>query len=369
MALRDRLPAAWRGRLASWPRPRHRALPTRAGLFLLGSPMVLGLAAVSSANNLLFMMLGAVLATIVLSGMMSEANLRGLSVKARTAGPIYAAEPASIEVSVHAGPGWRGRLGPAVRHVLRFREVTHNRLIPWQATAPFALDVVLPRMEGEQGKVIGRRTFPRRGLDRLLPGELSTEYPFGLLHKVDDAEPELSVLVRPKRIPVPAALAEPAGRVSEGELSARRGAGLELYGLREREDRDAIERVHALRSLALGKEVVLETSGVEKPRALLGIANGQGADAEAFERTLELAQAIIVEWDRRGFAVGLATLRALIEPGELSVEGMLDRLAALTLEVPGTLRQPGALWLVPSGASAPGGATVLVQADGRWSRT
>ncbi|MBK6684129.1 MAG: hypothetical protein IPG45_06615 [Deltaproteobacteria bacterium] len=369
MALRDRLPLALQKRLANLPRPRHRALPTRAGLFLLGSPMVLGLAAVSSANNLLFMMLGAVLATIVLSGMMSEANLRGLSVKARPAGPIYAAEPAPIEISVHAGPGWRGRLGPAVRHVLRFREVTHNRLIPWQSTAPFALDVVLPRMEGEQGKVIGRRTFPRRGLDRLLPGELSTEYPFGLLHKVDDAEPELSVMVRPKRIPVPAALAEPSGRVSEGELSARRGAGLELYGLREREDRDAIERIHALRSLALGKEVVLETSGVEKPRALLGIANGLGADPEAFERALELAQAMIIEWDRRGFAVGLYTLRSRIEPGELSLEGMLDRLATLALEPPGSPSEPGALWLVPSGANPPSGATVRVQPDGRWSRS
>lgn len=78
---------------------------------------------------------------------------------------------------------------------------------------------------------------------------------------------------------------------------------------------------------------------------------------------------MIIEWDRRGFAVGLYTLRSRIEPGELSLEGMLDRLATLALEPPGSPSEPGALWLVPSGANPPSGATVRVQPDGRWSRS
>lgn len=368
MALADRLPERLRARLAAMPRPRHRALPTRAGLFLLGSPMILGLAAVSSANNLLFMLLGAVLATIVLSGVMSEANLRGLSVKARPSGPAYAGEPTTIEVTVLAGPGWRGRLGPSVRHGLRFREVTHNRLIPWQRTAPWALDVILPRLEGERGRVVGPRTFPARGPAPLLPGELSTEYPFGLLHKVDDAEPETTVLVRPRRVPVPPDLAEPAGRIAEGEVSARRGSGLEIYGLREREERDALERIHALRSLALGKEVVLETAGVERPRAALGVVNQVGADPEAFERTLELCQAMLLEWDRRGCAVGLATTTQSFAPGAASVDALLDHLAGLKLESGATPGATGVFWLVPAGAGAPPGPGLQVERDGTWRR-
>lgn len=53
-------------------------------------------------------------------------------------------------------------------------------------------------------------------------------------------------------------------------------------------------RVHALRSLsAAGRDVVVETAGIERPIAWLGIANVEGANLEAFERTLEVAQALL----------------------------------------------------------------------------
>ena len=47
-----------RGRVLRFMHPPRRAIPTRAGLFALGAPIVLGVAAVNASNNLLFILLG-----------------------------------------------------------------------------------------------------------------------------------------------------------------------------------------------------------------------------------------------------------------------------------------------------------------------
>src|SRR5688500_10591939 len=40
-------------------RPPRRLIPTRAGMFTLGAPLILGIAAINAGNNLLFLLLGA----------------------------------------------------------------------------------------------------------------------------------------------------------------------------------------------------------------------------------------------------------------------------------------------------------------------
>ncbi|MCK6551953.1 hypothetical protein L6R52_39345 [Myxococcota bacterium] len=351
-----------RGYLRDRKYPPRRAIPTRAGLFALAAPIVLGVAAVNAGNNLLFMLLGGVLGAIVLSGILSERNLEGVEVDVRPVSSAHAGEPTRLLVTF-SRPKWVEGGTPA--YGLRMLERERRTLWMYlrDKEHPDLLDVTLPLLEGRSAQRLGTRRFERRGRAKLGYTELMTRYPFGLLTKLRDADVDVDVVVRPRRIDAPAELIDPRGLASDGDDSLRRGQGLELYGLREREERDALHRIHALRSLSLGRDVVVETAGIDRPIAWLGIANVEGASPEAFERTLEIAQALLTAWDERGFAVGLVAMGRSFEPGESSLGALLDALALLE---PGALDvhlpSPGrALWLVPVGAEAPAGARAIAR--------
>ncbi len=344
--------------------PPRRAIPTRAGLFALATPIVLGVAAISSTNNLLFILLGAALGSIVLSGVLSERNLRGVQVSVKSSSATYRGEPTRlvVEFSRPTKRDFRPAYG------LRIRERPKGLSLLRFAAGPQdggKLDVTLAVLDKERVMRVGERTFEYRGKAKLLPCELITQFPFALLNKSRDIDADVDILVRPRRVPVPEALVDPRGVAPDGDNAVTRGAGVEVYGLREREDRDSLLRVHGLRSLALGKEVVLETAGVERPMAWLGVVNQLGGDDEAFERTLEVASATLTEWVTRGYAVGLVTLDGRFFPDETSTERMLDILALLEPVDHVDVKNPeGVFWLMPKGVHFAARVGAVVEGDG-----
>lgn len=359
------IPGVIKKRLSRMKRPPRRAIPTRAGLFALGTPILLGVAAINASNNLLFILLGAILGSIVVSGILSERNMKGVRVSARLLSPAYAEEPARLSVAFER-PEEHAR---APAFALRVRELSGEGMLAYFRSLKGGLETHLPILEGRRAEKVGTRVFQKRGRAEIDRCELTTRYPFGLLIKARDAEVDVDVLVRPKRIAVPPRLEDPRGLDDDGDTSEKRGHGLDVYGLRERDDRDAIQRVHALRSMTLGRDVVIETTGVERPHATLGLASFTGADPIAFERALEIAQATLLRWEERGFAVGVVTASWAIAPGERELESILDRLAALELSA-GAATAPElrpSLWIVPAGARAPGEARAIasVSADGK----
>ena len=346
--------------------PPRRAIPTRAGLFVLASPLVLGVAAVSATNNLLFMLLAAAMVMVVVSGVLSERNMRGVDVRVRPFQAAYAGEIAALDIVFTRSAD----AAATPSYGLIVREAPQGIWPPWRAKAlvsPAILDAQLAVLEGRQGRVVGSRRFEARGPARLGACELVTTYPFALLNKARDLEVGCEVLVRPRRVPCPEALHDPRSLQVDGDTEDRRGFGLEVYGLRERQPWDSAHRVHALRSLAIGKDVVLELAGADRPAAWLGIAHGPQVDPEAWERALEVAQAVLTEWDARGYAPGLTVGEARHPPGTSSLVVMQDALACATPE--GAIEPGPGLWLVPSGADAPvARRTVDVASDGTVGR-
>jgi uncharacterized protein (DUF58 family) len=356
-----------KSRIRRFMHPPRRAIPTRAGLFALGAPIVLGVAAVNASNNLLFMLLGGVLGAIVLSGILSERNMHGVVASVRPLSNAYANEPTRLLVTLEREDGST----PFYALMLKERrgDTFFLDLIARRSRAEL-LSVTMPIVAGKTERRLGTRVFEARGEGKLGRCELLTRYPFGLLTKSRDVDVDVVVLVRPKRVEVPEALADPGRVAIDGDAAERRGVGLEVYGLREKEDRDAFQRIHALRSLTLGTDVVIETDAVERPMAWLGVENRSGADPIAFERALEVAQAVLVEWDRRGFAVGLATCSGMYPPNTASLDTILDVLAKLELvdgDIERRIEPP--IWIVPSGASngSPDTITASIDDQGRLS--
>ena len=104
-------PSSARKNVPFWGRFRKRLEPprrlkfTREGKFFVGITLGVGFAAINTANNLLYLLLGMLLALIVVSGLMSELSLRDLTVVRRL--PLRAqvgrAHLVEIEVFNHKG--------------------------------------------------------------------------------------------------------------------------------------------------------------------------------------------------------------------------------------------------------------------------
>src|ERR1700744_4477959 len=89
--------ASWRRRL----RPPRRLKFTREGKFFVGITLGVGFAAINTANNLLYLLLGMLLALIVVSGIMSELSLRDLTVVRRLPLRAQVGRPHLVEIEVY----------------------------------------------------------------------------------------------------------------------------------------------------------------------------------------------------------------------------------------------------------------------------
>ena len=70
--------------------PPRKLRPTRVGWFFVGGVLSIGIAAVNTGNNLLYFVLAMMLGAIVVSGILSERNLRGLWVERSVPGDVTA---------------------------------------------------------------------------------------------------------------------------------------------------------------------------------------------------------------------------------------------------------------------------------------
>src|SRR3954468_18900472 len=83
-----------------WPRPRRTIRPTREGWWCLAVTVGLGITAMNTGNNLLYLLESMVLALIVVSGVLSEQSVRGVRVTMRLPDEIYAGTPCTIVARV-----------------------------------------------------------------------------------------------------------------------------------------------------------------------------------------------------------------------------------------------------------------------------
>ncbi|HEX2204556.1 MAG TPA: hypothetical protein VHG91_14690, partial [Longimicrobium sp.] len=168
MTPRPRTPAE---RIRRFFRPPRRLRFSRGGwLFSLGA-LVLGVSAIGTGNNLLFLLLGAMLGFITLSGWLSEQTVRRAEVRRRPVRGVTAGVPARIAYEVRNG----------------------NRRLPSFAVevyeAGFARRAWVPVVgPGETASARAEATWERRGVYPLETVTVATSFPFGLFRKERDLE-------------------------------------------------------------------------------------------------------------------------------------------------------------------------------------
>lgn len=278
-------------------RLRRTIQPTREGWWCLLAAVGLGLAAINSGNNLLYLLESALLGLVIVSGILSEQSMRRLQLVALLPEEIYAGRPALLGARV---VNTKRRL-PARSIVLEV--IGAARFLP------------LPRLgPGSERMVTWEHTFPTRGRQRLGGLRVTTRFPFGLFVKAGPRQLETEVLVFPAVEPIALERTGPA----PGEEAApvrRRGRGTDLHNLREYRDGDDPRLIHWRVSAKTGTTMVRELQA-DSTTDMRIVLRGTGAgDSARLERGLSRAASLAVHCLRAGVALSLAGPGLLIPRG------------------------------------------------------
>ena len=305
---------AWR-RLCGWRRIRF----TVGGAVFSAGALAVGFAAVNTGNNLLFLLFGAMLGFIALSGWLSERVLRQLEIGRRTPRGVTVEKPLRITYYV----------------------TNHKRWLP--TLAVYLIETGLPEPAfigrvgaGESVAVGSKNHFVQRGVYSLETLTLSTSFPFGLFTKERDIPlpGELVIWPRSNR---PVRLSAPRGGRRRPEFSdssegapAARG---EYRGLREYRVGDDPRDIHWRSTAKIGTPVTREYDQ-DTNETIRICLDTRGEPGEAAEAAIEVAAAVAARAYRRGRPFGITTCTSDLDSGGGSgqFERVLDLLARVDFD-------------------------------------
>lgn len=299
--------AGWLRTFAAWLRPPRRLRFTRGGAVFTAGTLAVGLAAINTGNNLLYLLLGAMLGFVAVSGWLSEQVLRNLEVERRVPRGVTVGHAVQVAYQVEN----RRRRAPTLG-----LEIVEKGL-PGTAFLPS-----LP--PGESAVVRSRNHFVRRGVYPLEVMTLSTSFPFGLFRKERDLRRPAELVIWPRtdrpvrEVSGAGGRARQRGPVGVGSAGARG----EYRGLKEYRPGDDPRDIHWRSTARLGDPVVREYER-DDARTLWICLDTRGRPGERAEAAVEAAAALAARAARRGRRFALAASGRRVGPG--SGPGQLER--------------------------------------------
>jgi uncharacterized protein (DUF58 family) len=278
--------------------PRKLKL-TREGRYFLLITFSVGLAAINTGNNLLYLLLGLFLSLIVVSSVMSELSLRSLTVVRRL-------PP-------------RAQVGRA--HLVEIEVFNHKQRIPSYAIEVEDLRAGQPadkrcfflKISPRSAQVAAyRRTPARRGRDLHIGFRVATRFPFGLFEKSREIMAEGELVIYPA---VDALMLPPdqAGDRLGGAVSLGRGTGDETAGVRMMREGDDPRDIFWRKSAQSDQLVVRERVREARRDVTLAIESRHPGAAPSdefstrFERRIREVASRAVAHLKRGDAVTVRT--------------------------------------------------------------
>ncbi len=308
-------------RLLSWLRPPRRLRFTREGRYFVVITVGIGLAAINTGNNLLYLLLGWLLSLIVASGAMSDVTMRGLSVRRRWPGHIFAGQPFLMEISVE-----NEKAGLA-SYSIEIEDLVDGT--PLDKKCYF---LKIPPTKTQRTSY--RHTFSRRGMYRFDGFRIGTKFPFALFRKSRDVKSAGELIAFPAVFPIvpPPPRARHVGETQVARIG-RRG---EFFGLREYRVGDDRRSIHWRSSARTGRLMVREFEEESQRRATILVDNALPTDAsrqlrDALEDAISLAASLAKAYLQRGFAVRLIARGAQVpfSAGTPQLTRILQTLALL----------------------------------------
>ena len=190
---------------------------TRSGLFFTLTIVLIAMAAFVSANNLLFLILAAMLSTLLVSGFISKLSLASLELDLLLPEHISARRKVAARIVVHNRKRWMPSFSIHLAGVEQtgFRDILYFPVIPGGAALEEAVELY----------------FARRGSNHENSFQFSTRFPFGFTERHVEVTLRREILVYPSIDPQEGfeeLLASLAGEIEEHF----RGRGHDFYRIR-----------------------------------------------------------------------------------------------------------------------------------------
>jgi uncharacterized protein (DUF58 family) len=315
-------------------RRRFSLYLTVEGWVLVAAMMLIGLAALNTAAPLLYLMFSMLCSFFVLSALLANNTIRGLSLRRDCPCVWQAGDPMRVAIVLRNHKLFTSSFSLRLEDRLKGGILLGSSFC--ERIAPRGAEAVAPYL----------CTFHRRGDYAFESVTIATRFPFGLIERSISEPVAGRVLVLPQVIDVSRAMEPARGELGEYE-SHRRGQGSGLYGLREYTPDLPAKDIHWKVSARRGALMVREYESEERRRAVVVLDNrgGEANDDEAFERRVVLAASAVKWLLDRGHEVQLRTASGVVGFGAgpthltrcLKALAMLGRVAEAGPEVAGLL--------------------------------
>lgn len=375
-----RPPFTWAGFLWSmvYPQRGHRILPTMPGVVLIALSFGIGTAAYNSSSNILFITLSLLLACLILSGVLSWLNLRGVRWRLQLAPPFRAGHDTIVALQLQNGKRFLPTYGLWFEFAARPVESAAKQRAESTVNASGAeVRAALARAEAAQKR--GRIAFAgrldaggearvewvlkpeQRGRLRVELVSVGSLFPFGFLRKDIGTELVAEAVVWPAPIEYRRHALAPARRVAGGERVARAGTGGDLLALRRYAAGDSHRLIHWKASARTRTLLVRQFSAESAEGYSIWLRTDAGVwtHAEQFEVLIGFAATLAEDLFRAGRLTGVAINAEPPVPirGMHDLEAFLNELAtiepveeAMTGPLPAAVTKRHVMTFGPEGA-------------------
>ncbi|MBX5495372.1 MAG: DUF58 domain-containing protein [Bryobacteraceae bacterium] len=289
---------------------------TAGGLLYTLAITMVGLAAFASANNLLFLLLAAMLSTMLISNFVSRLGLAGLELDIQLPEHLSARRPVTGRISVINDKRWIPSFSIHLTGLQEngLRGHLYFPVIPGRSSVSENVELV----------------FPRRGYHRDNAFRFSTRFPFGFTDRRIDIYPRGDILVYPCIDPQPG-FEELLATVS-GEIETHlRGRGSDFYRLRPYQPSENARHVDWKATAHSGELQVREFAREQDPLVEIYLDLDVPPERyEWFEKAVDCCAFLVWHVSRRGARILLRTQTAALRiPEQGDVYTILKYLAVV----------------------------------------
>jgi len=290
---------------------------TRSGIAFTLASVVVGVAAFASANNLLFLLFAATLATMLISGFVSRLSLAGLALDFVLPDHVPARRKVAARLRVRNEKSWIPSFSIEVSGAAAsvFSTAVYFPAIPARGALEETIEVY----------------FARRGRHREDTFQFTTRFPFGFTQRHAQVALPREILVYPCIDPQPGF--EELLHSLAGEMEARhRGRGYDFYRIRPYEFLESARHVDWKATAHTGDLQVREFAREQDPLVEVFLdLEAPAALAIWFEQAVDCCAFLVWRLSRMGARVRLRTQTFdLCLPAEGDVYTMLKYLALVS---------------------------------------
>lgn len=264
--------------------------------------LAVGVAAINTGNNLLYLLLAMLLSLIVMSGLLSEQCLKQLDIRRILPEHVFANQPTTGALAIANRklrlPTFSLKIMDVIKGTAVDRGIHLLHLAPGASTL---------------------QSYPllinRRGRFAIEGVKLLTRFPFGLFLKAATLPLPSELIVYPEVQPLPERLLTDLTALGHEQAALRRGMGASLYNLRGYEAGDDSRTIHWKTSARQARLIVKETEAEDQRQVTLALPTAvPDAYWESFEEAVNLTASLVMFFHDESYAVGLLVGDAEFEP-------------------------------------------------------